>query len=135
MGFIFKEYKPLLCFLIGSVIHLHRNHNRAGIDFIGLFHIVQFAVFFQLSHCHQSQIHQADELIFSSCKNLFSGIQITLVGGFDGRTIITLPKLHICQLCGEGGMTAVVRPVCIQHSDFRHGRISLFILFKILLNM
>ena len=32
-------------------------------------------------------------------------------------------------------MTAVVEPVGIQHTDLRHGRISLFLACKILLDM
>ena len=81
VGLVFEKYQPLLGLSMVAVIHLHGNHYGAGIDLIGFFHVIQFAVFFQLSHGHQCQIHQADELVLSAFEDLFSGIQIALVSG------------------------------------------------------
>ena len=81
VGLVLEKYQPLLSLSVVAVIHLHRNHYGAGIDLIRFFHVVKFAVFFQLPHCHQRQIHQADELVLSALEDFFSGIQIALVSG------------------------------------------------------
>ena len=135
MCLILEEYQPLLSYFLSVIIHFYRNDYGAGIDFIGFLHISQLAVFFQLSHSHQSQIHQTYELICSACKNLFSGIEITLVGGLNRRTIISVTELYVSQFCGKSGMTAVVGPVGIQHTNLCHGRISLLITTEIILDM
>ena len=44
--FVFEKDKPLLRHRTVTVIHLHRHHDRARIDLIGLFHIVQFPILF-----------------------------------------------------------------------------------------
>ena len=81
VGLVLEKYQPLLGLSVIAVIHLHGNHYGAGVDLIGFFHVVKFAVFFQLPHCHQCQIHQADELVLSTLEDFFSGIQIALVSG------------------------------------------------------
>ena len=58
---IFKADQPFL----GLILELHRNDDRTGINLVTLFHIVKDAVFFQLLHAHDSQIHQTDKLILS----------------------------------------------------------------------
>ena len=135
MSLILEEYQPLLRLPMIAVIHLHGNHNGAGVNLIGLLHISQLAVSLQFSHCHQGKIHQADKLVLASCKDLLSGVQIALVGGLDGREVIALTELHIGQLRGEGGVTAVIGPIGIQNTDLRHGGVSLLLIVKVLLNV
>ena len=50
--------EPLLLFSID----FHRHHDAAGVDLVGYFQIIQFALHAQLLHGHQRQIHQTDEL-------------------------------------------------------------------------
>ena len=138
---IFEKYQPFLRLLMVTVIHLHRNHHRTGINLIRLLHVRQLSLFFQLLHGHQRQIHQADELapgmpLFRSVPvNLLTGIQITVISSLNGKAVIPLSELHILQLCGESCMTAVIGPVGIQHTDFRHTGIPLLVFSEILLNM
>ena len=61
--------------------------------------------------------------------------QILVIGVLDGLLIIALGEGHIFKLCGEGGVAAVVGPVCIQHTDLRHRRIPLLFVFIISLDM
>ena len=131
VGFVFKVYQPLL----GLAVHFYRHYDGAGIDFLGLFLIVQFAFRLQLSHGHQRKIHQADELILPFPKNLFPVRQILPVGLLDGLPVIAVRKAYIRKLCGKGRMAAVIGPVGIQHPDLRHGRISLFLIPKIILDV
>ena len=60
---------------------------------------------------------------------------ISFICIYDRLFIITVTKLHILQFCGKCSMTAVIGPVGIQYTNLRHGRISLFFLFKVILDM
>ena len=131
MGFIFKIHQPFL----GFSVHFHRNHNGTGIDFIRFFLVLQFSFFFQPFHGHQGKIHQTDKLILPALIHLFVCVQIILVSLFHGGPVKSLPKGNVFQFCGKSSMTAVVRPVGIQHTDFRHGRVSFFFLLEIILNV
>ena len=44
VGLILEKDKPLLRHLPVTVIHLHGNHHRAGIDLIGFLHVIQLPV-------------------------------------------------------------------------------------------
>ena len=135
MGFIFEKYEPFLGDRTIAVVHFNGNNNGTGVDFIGLLHILQLALFFELTHRHQCKIHQADKLIRTVFKDLCTRIQIALVGFFHRFPVKTISECDIFQFSGKRRMTAVVRPVGIQHTDLRHGRISLFLACKILLDM
>ena len=135
VGFILEEHQPLFRLRAVPVIHFHRNDDGAGVDFLGFLHVRKLSFLLQPAHTRQSQIHQADELVLSSREKLFSGIQIALISLFDGLAVVAVLKFHIFQLCGEGGMTAVIGPVGIQHPDLRHGRIPVLFPRKIVLNM
>ena len=131
MGLIFKVDQPLFL----DTVHIYGNDDRAGIDLVGFFLILKLALRFQFAHCHQRKIHQADEFVAASFVNLFPVAEIFLIGFNHGLFVVALTEGHIFQLCGEGRMTAVIRPIGIQHTDFRHGRISVFFVFKVILNV
>ncbi len=95
MGLILKEHKPLLGHRPLAVIHLHRHHHRAGIDLVRLLHILQFAVFLQLAHSHQRQIHQTDELVLSVSEDLLSDSQIVLISLPDRLRVISFPERNL----------------------------------------
>ena len=139
MGLVLEEHQPLLGGRGSAhiaVVYLHRHHHGAGVDLIGLFHVLQLSFLFQLPHGHQRQIHQADELIPGTLSvDLLPGVQIAAVSGLDGGTIVPFPELHLRQLRGKGGMAAVVGPIGVQHPDLRHSGIALLVLPEILLNM
>ena len=131
VGFVFKVDQPLFF----HSVHIHRNHDAAGIDFLGLFLILQFPFRFQFSHGHQGQIHQADKLIFSSFEDFFPIRQILLIRSDDGLLVVAFLEIHLRQFCGEGGVAAVIGPVGIQHADLRHGGIPLFLSAEITMDM
>ena len=128
---ILKVDQPLFV----HTVNIHRNNDGAGIDLIGFFLIFQFAFFFELFRAQKSQIHQADKFVRTAFVQLVTVSQIFLECTFNDVTIISLAKSNILQLCGEGGMTAVIRPVGIQYTDLCHGRITFFFVLKIILNM
>ena len=142
MGLVLKEDKPLFRFLSAIVLHLHRYHNRTGIDLVRLLQILQLSLFFQLSHRHKCQIHQTDESVAGMTflrrflpENLLSRVQITAVSNLQRRTIISLSEFYIRQFRRKSGMPAMIRPVSIQYTDFRHGRIPLLIITEVISDM
>ena len=88
---IFEINQPLFFF----AVHLQGNNNRAGIDLIRLLLILQPALFFQLLHCHQGKIHQADKFIRSVFIKFCKILLILLVGLLNGLQIIALPESNL----------------------------------------
>ena len=130
MGFIFKADQPFL----SLAVNFHRNYNTAGIDLIRLLHIFQLAFFFQLAHSHQGHIHQAHIFIITARINFIVGIFVGLIGRFFKFFIVAVFKTDIFKLCLECCMAAMIRPVCIQHTDLSHRRIPFFFTGKVFLN-
>ena len=108
MGFIFEKYEPFLGDRTIAVVHFNGNNNGTGVDFIGLLHILQLALFFELTHRHQCKIHQADKLIFSSLKDLAVISKILLICAFNRLSVITITKSYILQFCRECCMATVI---------------------------
>ena len=131
MCFILKVDEPFFFFSI----HIDRNYDGAGINLIGFFLILQFSFGFQFLHGKKCQIHQTDEFVISSFVQDFSVCQILFIRFYNRLFIVTVFEGYFLKLCREGGVTAMVRPVSIQHTDLCHGRISLLFVFKIILDM
>ena len=131
VGLILKVNQPFL----RLTVYFNRYNDGAGVDLIGLFLIIQLALSLQTLHGKQCQIHQADKLVISSGIHAVVCFQIILVSFLDRSLIKALVKADILQLCGERGVTAVVAPVGIQHTDLRHGWIPLLLTSEIILNM
>ena len=129
--FIFKVNQPLFFFSV----HIYRNYDGAGIDFIGFFLILKFSFRFQFFHGKQSQIHQADEFVISSFIENLTVRQILFIRFYDRLFVITVFECYFFQFCGKCCMTAVIGPVSIQHTNFSHGRITFFFIFEIILDM
>ena len=116
-------------------VYVYRYYDTAGINLIRLFLICKFTFGFQFLHCHKSQIHQADKFIISAFVKDFSVGKIFFVSIYDRFFVISLIELHICKFCGKCSMTAVIRPVSIQYPDLCHGRITLFFVSEVVLDM
>ena len=88
--FVLKVNQPFFCLSV----NLNRNYDTAGIDLIGFFLVIEFSFFFEFTHCHQCQIHQTYEFIFSSFEDLCTVSQIFLIGAFDRLTVISIGKCN-----------------------------------------
>ena len=131
VSFILKVYQPLL----SNTVDFHRNHNTAGINLVRNLQILQFSLCPKLLHSQKSQIHQADKFIVAAFVKNLPISQILIVGFLNWRFIKTVRNLNLLQLCGEGGMTAVIRPVGIQNTNLCYRRIAVLLLRIIFLNM
>ena len=56
---------------------------------------------------------KADKFVITAFVHVLMGIQIFFVCFFDWSFIVAFIKLHAGKLCGESGMSAVIRPVSV----------------------
>ena len=131
MGLILEIDEPLLF----HAVHFDRHDDAAGVDLIGLFLVLKFALSFQPAHRHERQIHQADKLVLSAGKDLAVVFQVLTVRVLDRLTVVAVVKFYIFQFRGKCCMAAVIRPVRIKHADLCHRRIAVFLAFVIILDM
>ena len=115
MGFILEEKKPGFAY----AININIDFNSTSIDFFGFIKFGKLAVFFKIFNCNSCKVHKADGLcsakLFSCCDIFFKCALKKLV--FKG---------YIINNSKECCMTAVVRPICINHSDFCYCGITVF---------
>ena len=58
-----------------------------------------------------------------------------MIGFLNGFPEIAVVKFHIRQLGRKRSVAAVIGPVCVQHTDLRHGRVAFFLLPEIILDV
>ena len=116
MGFIFKQQEPGLLLSV----RLHFDLHRAGVDFLALVQLREFAVSLQIPDRHGGQIHQAGGFILPA--QLPPYREIIPPGPLQQRIL----KADAVDLRQESGMAAVIGPVGIQHADFRNRGIPFF---------
>ena len=113
--FIFEQQQPFLCF----AFYINVDFYCTSVDFFGFIQTIQFAFFFQEFRCDCTNIHQVDGFCSAdgfSCSQIFV---IRILQQF-------IFEFDAVDGCVECCMTAVIRPVCIDHFDFCDGRISVF---------
>ena len=113
VGFIFEHEQPRFF----DAIYIYLNFNRAGIDFVRHFHVVQTTVSTLITtkdcrHIHKrlwlfrtSQFVTHGNIFIVSCLQLFLELRSW--------------KVNIFQFCLKSRVTAMVRPVGIQNFQFR----------------
>ena len=131
MGLIFEINQPFFL----PAIHIHRDHNTACVNLIRFLLICELSFRLQLLHGQKGQVHQADKLVVAAFIENVTVRQIFFIGSDYRFFVISFFKFNMLQLRGKGGMTAVIRPVGIQHTDLCHGRITFFFVPEIILYM
>ena len=115
MCFVLEEEQPFFDFSV----NININFNCASINFFTLIKTVKLAVCFKIFCSDCADIHKIDGLCSADC-----------LAGFDVSVISRLQKLvlklNAVNRCEECCMTAMVRPVCVNHSDFCDCWVALF---------
>ena len=124
---VLEHQQPILIL----TIDFSGNMDGAGVDLFAFVQLGQQAAFLQGLCTDGGNIHQRlgtlGSLLFAV--DLHTGSQIALVS-IGNRGIV---DLHIVNDGGKSGMTAVVRPVGVDHPDFGNGGIPVFLSCKIVL--
>ena len=110
VGFVFEQQQPGLAL----PVHLHIDFHGTGVDFLALIQLGQLSMYLQVFYCNGSQIHQTDGL---GTPQLLADLQI-MVKGLLEQFIF---KGNFVDDGTKGGMPAMVRPIGINHTDFRNG--------------
>ena len=116
VSFVLEHKEPVLKLAVNIYLDLY----GTSIDLFGLVKILENAFLFQLLCADGSDIHKSDGLAFSA--QLFSCVDVLVICLSD------VIGINICFIdnCGECGVTAVVRPVCIYHANFGDSGVTLF---------
>ena len=127
VGFVLEHQKPVLIL----AVDFSCNMDRASIDLFAFVQLRQQATFFQDLCTDGSNIHQGLRTLCSLllAVDLHTGSQVTIISSLNCRIV----DFHIVQMGGESGMTAMVRPVCIYHTNLGNGRISVLLIMEIVL--
>ena len=130
MGFILKEKEPVLAAIHCIDFYL----NGAGIHFLRSVQVGELSFLPEGLHRRRSHIHKGHRALRILPVNVDSGVLIFLQGLGNRSAVGSFLHINVRELRREGGMTAVVGPVRIEHPDFRHRGIPLFLIPEIVTN-
>ena len=108
-------------------VHIDRDHDGACVNFVGLFLIVQLALRLQLLDAERCQIPEGYIFVIASLIHFVAVREIHLKCILQRLPHIAFFEVDLFQLCLECRVTAMIGPVCIEHTDLRDGRISLLL--------
>ena len=127
MGLILEHQEPILVL----AVYLGIDVNRTGIDFLALVQLRKQTALFQCLCADGGNIHQCLGTLCSLllAVDFHTGSQIPLISG----SYCGIVNLHIVNDGGEGGVTAVVGPVGVNHTNLSDGGVTLFLVAEIVL--
>ena len=128
VGFIFEKEEPIFRPIDGVDL----DFDGASIHFFRSVQIFQLAFLAKCLHSGSGHIHQGHRALRVCAIEMDAGLFIFLQR-FGNRSR-KLPFLYIdsSKLRGECGVTAMVRPISIEHADFRHSRVALLFIPEII---
>ena len=115
VGLVLEEEQPVLILAVDVALDLH----GAGVDFLRLVEVLQDALLFQFLGTDGGQVHHAAGLILAAKVGAHCHIAV------EGLLHHGIVDLDVVQNGSEGGVAAVVRPVCVDHLDLGDGRVAL----------
>ena len=115
VGFVLEQKEPRLFYAVNLNVHL----DSTSIDFFRFIKLIKMTVLFQVANGKSGNIHQI--LRLGSAKS-FTGSHIFVIGFLKEFVL----KGHFVNSGKEGRMTAMVRPISVDHTNFGNGGISLF---------
>ena len=123
VGFVLEHQNPVFF----SACNVYLDFHRTSIDFFAFVQIVQLAVCLELLHCQCCHIHEGNRLGISA--QFVADVQVSVIGFLNIRST----DFNLFNIGGECGVTAVVRPVSVNHPDFRDGWVTVFGILEIIL--
>ena len=128
MCFVLELNKPLFCFTING----NRYFDGAGINFVTLVKIGDQSSLFEEFHTDKCHIHQGNISCAVLAVDFLSAFIIKCKSVFYGFGQCCFFDLYFFQSCQESGMTAMVRPVGVDHTQLCYSRISVFVVTEII---
>ena len=121
VGLVLEHEKPFL----KSSVHIHIYINAARIVLFADFHIVEQTCLAEISASDSSHIHEVKALVLTA--ELFSHLEIEIQSSVNVFLHERLLYPDFLQFSGEGGMAAMVTPVCIKDTELSLIRFTAFL--------
>ena len=116
VGFVLEQEQPVLVL----AVHIDLHFDGAGVDFLGFVQVLENAVLLKPLGTDRAHIHEAYRLAVAP--ELMAHGQILVERGLDHGVI----DIDFVKLRAEGGVTAVIGPVGVDHLDLGDGRFAVF---------
>ena len=113
---IFKHEKPVFL----HAVHVNLDFDGTGVDLLRFVEVRKLAFAFKLFCTEYCEIHQCDRFIGTSLIQYLTRLHISL----EGLVYILVCNRHIVNLRQKRGVTAVIRPVGVNHADLCNSRVT-----------
>ena len=123
VGLVLEHEDPVLLL----AVYIHLDLYRAGIDLLALVKVGKLSVSLQLLCCKGGEVHKGHGLVRSA--QLLADVHIHIVCILYVRSIY----LYVFNICEECGVTAVIRPVGVDHAYLGYGGVALFLIAEVIL--
>ena len=127
MGFVLELHQPLLCLAVDG----HRHLDGAGVNLLALVQIGNHALLFQGLHAHQRHIHQRHNAVGVLAVHLVARVVVFLQSVLDDLAERVLLNFNLAELCQEGGVTAVIGPVGVNHAQLGYAGVAVLGVAKV----
>ena len=125
MCLVLELEKPLLCSHVSLIVNnVHIHIYAACIVLLAHLHIVKKALRLEITCADSSHIHEVQALMFTS--EFLADLHIEVKGSVDLTLDERIFDIDFLKFRGEGGMTAMVAPVCVEDTEFGLGRVAAF---------
>ena len=115
MRLVLEQVEPVLLLSV----HIALDLDGTGVNLLRLVKVLQNALGLQVTSADSSHIHEADRLVVTP--QLVAHLKILLERSAHGRIV----NGHVLKHRAEGGVTAMIGPVSINHLDFGDGGVAL----------
>ena len=112
VGLVLELQQPAFCLAVHVKVHIY----GAGVVLLALLQVLQLAVGLEPAGADGSQVHQMQGLLVAAkfVAHVMPEVQCLAYVVGHGRIL----HLDVLQAGGEGGVAAMVAPVCIEYSYF-----------------
>ena len=127
VGLVLEHQQPVLVLPVDGGRHM----DGAGVDFLALVQLRELALLFQVLGADGGNVHQSlgpgSSLLLTVDRH--TGSQIFLIGSLNSGVMDD----DVVQMCGKGGVAAVVGPISVHHPNFRNGGVPLLLVPEVCL--
>ena len=117
VGLVLKQEQPVLVLAVDIDLHL----DGAGVDLLGLVDIGHDAGLLEVLGADGAHVHEADGLGVAT--ELMAHLHVAVEGLLHHGVV----DRHVIQDGAEGGVTAVVGPIGVDHADLGDGGVAILI--------
>ena len=127
---VLEHEEPVLIFSI----HIYGDTDAARIDLLGRVEVIEFSLGAQRLHPDDGNVHQRHIALLAALIEHLAVVHVALIALNDRHGKESIFDIHRVNRRGERRVTAVIRPVGVDHAQLRDRRCTVLRIAKILLN-